>query len=74
MEHGTVDDAAGQIRRVAAARQEIDRIASDAAVMVEQQELSGERLAAEIVALANEPSRRRRIEQAARSLARADAA
>jgi UDP-N-acetylglucosamine--N-acetylmuramyl-(pentapeptide) pyrophosphoryl-undecaprenol N-acetylglucosamine transferase len=45
-----------------------------AAVMVEQRALTGERLAAEIAALANDSERRRRIGEAARRLARPDAA
>ena len=45
-----------------------------AALMVEQRELSGERLAAEILALAGDPERRRAISAAARRLARPDAA
>ncbi len=45
-----------------------------AALMIEQRELTGERLAAEIVALAADPARRARMREAARSLARPDAA
>jgi UDP-N-acetylglucosamine--N-acetylmuramyl-(pentapeptide) pyrophosphoryl-undecaprenol N-acetylglucosamine transferase len=45
-----------------------------AAVMVEQRELSGERLATELLALANDAVRRARLAQAAKSLARPDAA
>jgi UDP-N-acetylglucosamine--N-acetylmuramyl-(pentapeptide) pyrophosphoryl-undecaprenol N-acetylglucosamine transferase len=46
----------------------------DAALVVEQRELSGERLAAEILALAGDAERRRRLGEAARRLARPDAA
>jgi UDP-N-acetylglucosamine--N-acetylmuramyl-(pentapeptide) pyrophosphoryl-undecaprenol N-acetylglucosamine transferase len=45
-----------------------------AAVMVEQQELSGERIAAELLALASDPSRRAQLAGAAKGLARPDAA
>ena len=45
-----------------------------AARMVEQRELSGERLASEIRALASDAGARRRMAQAARALARPDAA
>ena len=45
-----------------------------AAVMVEQRELSGERLATEMLALAGDASQRTRLATAARSLARPDAA
>jgi len=45
-----------------------------AAQMVEQRELSGDRLAAEITALAGDAERRRRMGDAARRLARPDAA
>ncbi|MBI4265515.1 MAG: undecaprenyldiphospho-muramoylpentapeptide beta-N-acetylglucosaminyltransferase [Acidobacteria bacterium] len=45
-----------------------------AARMVEQRELSGERLAAEILALASDREARRRMSEAARRLARPDAA
>jgi UDP-N-acetylglucosamine--N-acetylmuramyl-(pentapeptide) pyrophosphoryl-undecaprenol N-acetylglucosamine transferase len=45
-----------------------------AAVMVEQRELSDERLAAELLALANDASRRAQLARAAKSLARPDAA
>jgi UDP-N-acetylglucosamine--N-acetylmuramyl-(pentapeptide) pyrophosphoryl-undecaprenol N-acetylglucosamine transferase len=45
-----------------------------AAVMVEQKQLSGERLADELFALANDPERRRSIAAAARRLARPGAA
>ncbi len=45
-----------------------------AAVMVEQRELSGQRLAQEVLALAGDSDRRRRIGLAARALARPDAA
>jgi UDP-N-acetylglucosamine--N-acetylmuramyl-(pentapeptide) pyrophosphoryl-undecaprenol N-acetylglucosamine transferase len=49
-------------------------VAQGAAVMVEQRELSGERLAAEILPLAADTGRRRGIGAAARRLARPDAA
>jgi UDP-N-acetylglucosamine--N-acetylmuramyl-(pentapeptide) pyrophosphoryl-undecaprenol N-acetylglucosamine transferase len=49
-------------------------VARGAARMVEQRELTGDRLAAEIEALAGDPGRRRQIEDAARRLARPDAA
>jgi UDP-N-acetylglucosamine--N-acetylmuramyl-(pentapeptide) pyrophosphoryl-undecaprenol N-acetylglucosamine transferase len=45
-----------------------------AALMIEQRELTGERLAAEIVALAADTARRQRMRGAARTLARPDAA
>jgi UDP-N-acetylglucosamine--N-acetylmuramyl-(pentapeptide) pyrophosphoryl-undecaprenol N-acetylglucosamine transferase len=45
-----------------------------AAVMVEQRELTGDRLAAEIAALTGDPERMRRMGDAARQLARPDAA
>jgi UDP-N-acetylglucosamine--N-acetylmuramyl-(pentapeptide) pyrophosphoryl-undecaprenol N-acetylglucosamine transferase len=45
-----------------------------AAVVVEQKDLTGERLAIELFALADDPGRRRRIAAAARGLARPDAA
>mgnify|MGYP003344622191 FL=1 len=45
-----------------------------AASMVEQRELTGERLAAEIVALAGNTERRHAMGEAARRLARPDAA
>jgi UDP-N-acetylglucosamine--N-acetylmuramyl-(pentapeptide) pyrophosphoryl-undecaprenol N-acetylglucosamine transferase len=45
-----------------------------AAQMVEQRELSGDRLAAEILALAGDEDRRRRMQVAARRMARPDAA
>jgi UDP-N-acetylglucosamine--N-acetylmuramyl-(pentapeptide) pyrophosphoryl-undecaprenol N-acetylglucosamine transferase len=45
-----------------------------AAVMVEQKELTGERLARELFALADDPPRRRTLAGAARGLARPDAA
>ena len=45
-----------------------------AARMVEQRELSGERLAVEILALAGDTEQRRRMSEAARRLARPDAA
>jgi UDP-N-acetylglucosamine--N-acetylmuramyl-(pentapeptide) pyrophosphoryl-undecaprenol N-acetylglucosamine transferase len=49
-------------------------VRQDAAVMVEQGELTGERLASEILALAGDDERRRRMESAVRRLARPDAA
>ena len=49
-------------------------VTQGAAQMVEQRELSGDRLAAEITALAGDAERRRRIGEAARRLARPDAA
>jgi UDP-N-acetylglucosamine--N-acetylmuramyl-(pentapeptide) pyrophosphoryl-undecaprenol N-acetylglucosamine transferase len=49
-------------------------VARGAALMVEQRELTGDRLASEIVALAADSDRRRQMGLAARSLARADAA
>lgn len=49
-------------------------VARGAAVMVPQGELTGERLAAEVIALAGDGERRRRIGAAARTLARPDAA
>jgi UDP-N-acetylglucosamine--N-acetylmuramyl-(pentapeptide) pyrophosphoryl-undecaprenol N-acetylglucosamine transferase len=45
-----------------------------AALMVEQRELTGDRLAAEMLALAADAERRRRMGEAARRLARPDAA
>jgi UDP-N-acetylglucosamine--N-acetylmuramyl-(pentapeptide) pyrophosphoryl-undecaprenol N-acetylglucosamine transferase len=42
--------------------------------MVEQRELSGDRLSSEILARAGDPARQRQIGQAARRLARPDAA
>jgi UDP-N-acetylglucosamine--N-acetylmuramyl-(pentapeptide) pyrophosphoryl-undecaprenol N-acetylglucosamine transferase len=48
--------------------------AQGAAVMVEQRELSGDRLAAEILMLAGDEARRRQMGAAARRLARPDAA
>ena len=45
-----------------------------AALMVEQRELTGDRLAAEMLALAADPKRRRRMGDTARRLARPDAA
>ena len=50
MEHGAVDDAARQVRRIAAAGEMLDRIAQDAPLAVE----SHLPVAAEIVALAGE--------------------
>jgi len=49
-------------------------VAHGAALMVEQHELSGDRVAAEILALAGDAVRRRSMEDAARRLARPDAA
>jgi UDP-N-acetylglucosamine--N-acetylmuramyl-(pentapeptide) pyrophosphoryl-undecaprenol N-acetylglucosamine transferase len=49
-------------------------VASGAAVMVEQQALTGERLAGEILGLVADRERRRRMGDAARRLARPDAA
>ena len=49
-------------------------VTSGAARMVEQRELTGDRLASEIVALASNPGERRRMSDAARRLARPDAA
>jgi UDP-N-acetylglucosamine--N-acetylmuramyl-(pentapeptide) pyrophosphoryl-undecaprenol N-acetylglucosamine transferase len=48
-------------------------VAKGAALMVEQRELTGERLAAEIASLAGDPARRRQMGEAARRIARADA-
>ena len=45
-----------------------------AAQMIEQRELTGDRLAADLIALANDHERRRRMSAAARRLARPDAA
>src|SRR5206468_115645 len=45
-----------------------------AAVMIEQRELTGERLAADVLALARDPARRAGLARAARQLARPDAA
>jgi UDP-N-acetylglucosamine--N-acetylmuramyl-(pentapeptide) pyrophosphoryl-undecaprenol N-acetylglucosamine transferase len=49
-------------------------VAQNAAVMVEQRALTGDRIAAEIMALARDASRRRELGTAARRLARPDAA
>ncbi len=49
-------------------------VARGAALMIEQRELTGDRLAAEIVALVADSARRGRMREAARSLARPDAA
>src|SRR5215216_1638654 len=49
-------------------------VAHGAAQMIEQRELTGDRLSSEIVALAGDPERRRRMSDAARQLARPDAA
>ncbi|HEV8319323.1 MAG TPA: undecaprenyldiphospho-muramoylpentapeptide beta-N-acetylglucosaminyltransferase [Vicinamibacterales bacterium] len=45
-----------------------------AAVMIEQRELTGDRLAADVLALARDPARRAGLARAARQLARPDAA
>ena len=45
-----------------------------AALMVEQRDLSGDRLASEVLALAGDAEQRRRMSEAARALARPDAA
>lgn len=49
-------------------------VARQAAVLVEQRDLTGARLADEVLALARDPERRRTLGAAARSLARPDAA
>ena len=49
-------------------------VVRDAAVMIEQRDLSGERLAREVLALAADAERRHRLGTAARMLARPDAA
>src|SRR5687767_15899045 len=49
-------------------------VAHGAAQMIEQRELSGERLAGEIVALANDGMRRRGMRESARRMAKPDAA
>jgi UDP-N-acetylglucosamine--N-acetylmuramyl-(pentapeptide) pyrophosphoryl-undecaprenol N-acetylglucosamine transferase len=49
-------------------------VAKGAALMLEQRDLTGERLAVEIVALSGDAARRRQIGDAARAMARADAA
>ncbi|MSO29408.1 MAG: undecaprenyldiphospho-muramoylpentapeptide beta-N-acetylglucosaminyltransferase [Acidobacteria bacterium] len=49
-------------------------VSQGAAQMVEQRELTGDRLSSEIVALVDDPERRRRLSDAARRLARPDAA
>ena len=49
-------------------------VSQGAAQMVEQRELTGDRLSSEIVALVGDPERRRRLSDAARRLARPDAA
>ena len=49
-------------------------VSQGAAQMIEQRALTGERLASEIVALIADPERRRRMSDAARRLARPDAA
>jgi UDP-N-acetylglucosamine--N-acetylmuramyl-(pentapeptide) pyrophosphoryl-undecaprenol N-acetylglucosamine transferase len=49
-------------------------VAKGAAQMIEQRELTGDRLAAELTALVGDPSRRARMQEAARQLARPDAA
>jgi UDP-N-acetylglucosamine--N-acetylmuramyl-(pentapeptide) pyrophosphoryl-undecaprenol N-acetylglucosamine transferase len=49
-------------------------VARGAARLLEQRDLTGERLAADIAALAVDPGGRRRMGEAARALARPDAA
>jgi len=49
-------------------------VSEGAAVMIEQRELTGDRLAAEMLSLAGDRERRRRMGEAARHLARPDAA
>jgi UDP-N-acetylglucosamine--N-acetylmuramyl-(pentapeptide) pyrophosphoryl-undecaprenol N-acetylglucosamine transferase len=49
-------------------------VARNAAVMIEQRELSGGRLAQEILALARDPTRRQQLAEAAGAMARPDAA
>jgi UDP-N-acetylglucosamine--N-acetylmuramyl-(pentapeptide) pyrophosphoryl-undecaprenol N-acetylglucosamine transferase len=49
-------------------------VAQGAAVMVEQRELTGDRLAAELLALAGDAARREQLGRAARRMARPDAA
>ena len=49
-------------------------VSHGAAQMIEQRELAGDRLSSEIVALVGDPERRRRLSDAARRLARPDAA
>jgi len=49
-------------------------VSQGAAQMIEQRELTGDRLSSEIVALIGDPGRRRRMSDAARRLARPDAA
>jgi UDP-N-acetylglucosamine--N-acetylmuramyl-(pentapeptide) pyrophosphoryl-undecaprenol N-acetylglucosamine transferase len=49
-------------------------VKAEAAVMVEQRELTGDRLAAEVLSLASNEARRRRMAEAAGRLARPDAA
>ena len=49
-------------------------VARGAAVMLEQRQLTGERLAADLVAIAADRGRRRRMSEAARQMARPDAA
>jgi len=49
-------------------------VSQGAAQMIEQRELTGDRLSSEIVALIGDPERRRRLSEAARRLARPDAA
>ena len=49
-------------------------VSHGAAQMIEQRELTGDRLSSEIVALVGDPDRRRRMSEAARRLARPDAA
>ena len=49
-------------------------VAQGAALMIEQRELTGDRLASELTALVGDPGRRERMREAARRLARPDAA
>jgi UDP-N-acetylglucosamine--N-acetylmuramyl-(pentapeptide) pyrophosphoryl-undecaprenol N-acetylglucosamine transferase len=49
-------------------------VAHGAAVLIEQRELTGERLAGELIALATDAERRRQLGAAARSLSTPDAA
>jgi UDP-N-acetylglucosamine--N-acetylmuramyl-(pentapeptide) pyrophosphoryl-undecaprenol N-acetylglucosamine transferase len=49
-------------------------VRQEAAVMVEQRSMTGERLASEVLALAGDETRRRRMSEAARKMARPEAA
>jgi UDP-N-acetylglucosamine--N-acetylmuramyl-(pentapeptide) pyrophosphoryl-undecaprenol N-acetylglucosamine transferase len=49
-------------------------VRAGAAVMLEQKELTGDRLAVDVLALAGDPERRRRMAAVARALAKPDAA